>query len=68
MLARRRAARRLDPRFFWTLLASIPAAEAAAGDVEAAQADVRIGIARKDDLRAAGEGTLGEALRPLYID
>jgi hypothetical protein len=66
--ARRRAAGRLDVRFFWTLLRSIPAAEAAAGDVEEAQADVRSGIARLNDLRAAGQGKLGEALRPLYID
>lgn len=66
--ARRRAARRLDLRFFWTLLRSIPAAEAAAGDLEEAQADVRSGIARLNDLRDAGEGELGEALRPLYIE
>src|SRR5215213_10448889 len=66
--ARRRAARRLDVRFFWTLLRSIPAAEAAAGEVEEAQADVRSGIARLNDLRDAGEGKLGEVLRPLYID
>jgi hypothetical protein len=55
--ARRRAVRRLDLRFFWTLLRSIPAAEAAAGDVEEAQADVRSGIARLNDLRDAGEGS-----------
>ena len=66
--ARRRAARRLDVRFFWTLLRTIPAAEAAAGEMEEAQADVRSGIARLSDLRDAGEGKLGEALRPLYID
>jgi hypothetical protein len=66
--ARRRAARRLDVRFFWTLLRSIPAAEAATGAVEEAQADVSSGLARLNDLRDAGEGKLGEALRPLYID
>ena len=66
--ARRRAARRLDLRFFWNLLRSIPAAEAAAGEVEEAQADVRSGIARLNDLRKAGEGKLGEVLRPLYVD
>ena len=31
-------------------------------------ADVRSGIARLNDVRDAGEGKLGEALRPLYID
>ena len=66
--APRRAARRLDVRVFWILLRSTPAAEAAAGEVEEAQADVRSGIARLNDLRDAGEGKLGEALRPLYID
>jgi hypothetical protein len=66
--ARRRAARRLDVRFFWILLRTIPAAEAAVGEVEEAEADVRSGIARLNDLRDAGEGELGEALRPLYID
>jgi hypothetical protein len=66
--ARRRAVRRLDVGFFWTLLRTIPAAEAAVGEVEEAQADVRSGIARLNDLRDAGEGKLGEALRPLYID
>jgi hypothetical protein len=35
--ARGRAARRLDVRFFWTLLRSIPAAEVAAGQVEEAE-------------------------------
>jgi hypothetical protein len=52
--ARRRAARRLDVRFFWTLLRTIPAAEAAVGELEEAQADVRSGIARLNDLRDAG--------------
>jgi hypothetical protein len=66
--ARRRAVRRLDVRFFWTLLRSIPAAEAAAGEVDEAQAGVSSGLARLNDLRSAGEGKLGEALRPLYID
>jgi len=66
--ARRRAARRLDVRFFWVLLRSIPAAEVAAGDLQEAEADVRSGIARLNDLRDAGEGELGEALRPLYVD
>jgi hypothetical protein len=36
--------------------------------VEEAQADVRSVIARLNDLRDAGDGKLGDALRPLYID
>lgn len=66
--ARRRATRRLDVRFFWSLLRAIPAAEAAAGDLEHAEADVGSSIMRVRDLGRAGEGELGEALRPLYID
>lgn len=53
---------------FGPLLRTIPAPEAAAGEVEEAQADVRSGIARLSDLRDAGDGKLGDALRPLYID
>jgi hypothetical protein len=52
--ARRRVARRLGARFLWTLLRSIPAAEAAAGEVEEAEADVRSGMARLNDLRDGG--------------
>ncbi len=66
--ARNRARRRLDVRFVWSLLRAIPAAEAAAGDTEHAEADVRSSIMRVRDLGRAGEGELGEALRPLYID
>lgn len=66
--ARRLALRRLDVRFFWTLLRSIPAAEAAAGDLQEAEADVRSSISRADDFRDAGKGRLGEALRPMYVD
>ena len=66
--ARRRAASRLDLGFFWSLLRTIPAAEAAAGDVEEAEADVRSSVVRLGDLRHAGEGELGEALRPVYVD
>jgi hypothetical protein len=66
--ARRRAARRLDLGFFWSLLRAIPAAEAAAGDVEHAEADISSSIMRLGDLRHAGEDELGEALKPLYVD
>ena len=64
----RRALGRLDAGFFWSVLRAIPAAEAAAGDVEHANADVSSSIMRLGDLRHAGEGELGEALKPLYVD
>jgi hypothetical protein len=66
--ARRRALTRLDLGFFWSLLRAIPAAEAAAGDVAEAEADVSSSIIRLGDLRRAGEGELGEALKPMYVD
>jgi hypothetical protein len=66
--ARRRAVSRLDVGFFWSLLRAIPAAEAAAGDVEHAEADVSSSVMRLGDLRHAGENVLGEALKPLYVD
>jgi hypothetical protein len=65
--ARRRAVGRLDVGFFWSPLRAIPAAEAAAGDLEHVEADVGSSIMSLGDLRHAGEGELGEALRPLYI-
>jgi len=65
--ARRRAVRHLDVGFFWSLLSAIPAAEAAAGDLEHAKADIGSSIMRLGDLRHAGEDELGEALKPLYV-
>lgn len=67
-LARRRAVSRLDVGFFLSVLRAIPAAEAAAGGLEHAEADVGSSIMRLGDLRHAGEEELGEALRPLYVD
>jgi|SRR5450755_155118 hypothetical protein len=64
---RRRAVGRLDVGFFWSPLRAIPAAEAAAGDLEHVEADVGSSIMSLGDLRHAGEGELGVALRPLYI-
>lgn len=66
--ARRRAVRHLDVGFFWAVLRAIPAAEAAAGDLEHAEADVGSSIMRLGDLRHAGEAELGDALKPLYVD
>jgi hypothetical protein len=66
--ARRRAVSRLDVGFFWSVLRAIPAAEAAAGDLEQAEADIGSSIMRLGDLRHAGENELGEALKPLYVD
>jgi hypothetical protein len=64
------AERRLDVGFLWTLMKAIPAAEAAAGDLHEAKADIAVGdlVPLLHDFAHAGEGPLGDALRPLYID
>jgi len=67
-LAVDRAKRHLDVRFFWNLLKILPAAEAAAGEVDEAQADVQRLSARVDDLTDAGRGDVAEVLRPFYLD
>ena len=67
-LAVDRAKKHLDVRFFWNLLKVMPAAEAAAGEVDDAQADVQSLSARVDDLTDAGRGKVAEVLRPFYLD
>jgi hypothetical protein len=64
----RRAERHLDVRFFWRLLEAIPAAEAARGDVGEADFDIQSGKGLIKDALHSGDGALGEALRPLFID
>jgi hypothetical protein len=60
------AKHRLDVRFFWKLLESIPEARAVAGEVRGGQADVQHAWSLLSDFRKAG-GELDEALRPFYI-
>jgi hypothetical protein len=62
------ARRHLDARFFWDLLKILPAAEAAAGEWEDAQADVQRLGAHLDDLTDSGRGEVAELLRPFYIE
>lgn len=62
------AKRHRDVRFFWDLLQVLPAAEAAAGELDEAMADVTRLSARVDDLADSGRGDIAEALRPFYID
>jgi hypothetical protein len=64
----RRAEKRLDARFFWTLLKAIPAAEAVAGDEGEAEYDIQFSKGLIYDALHSGDGQLGEALRPLFID
>lgn len=64
------AEHRLDLGFLWDLVKAIPVAEAAAGDLDKAEADIGVGdlVPLLHDLAHSGEGALGDALRPLYID
>jgi hypothetical protein len=63
-----RAERHLDVRFFWSLLKLIPAAEAISGDEGEAEFDVQSSKGLISDALHSGDGRLGEALRPVFID
>jgi hypothetical protein len=67
-LAVRRARRHLDVGFFWRLLERLPAAEAAVGELDEAEADVTRLSAHIDDFTDAGKGEVVDALRPFYLD
>ncbi|MFI7443510.1 hypothetical protein [Nonomuraea indica] len=64
----RYAVRHGDVGFLWNLLKIIPAAEAASGHETETTADLSRVSALLSDALAAGEGDLGDALRPVYID
>ncbi len=64
----RHAERHLDVKFFWSLLRVIPAAQAAAEDEGEAQYDIQFSKGLIWDALHSGDGKLGEALRPLFID
>jgi hypothetical protein len=58
----------LDVKFFYELLAMMPAAEAARGEISRSSADVFKARALAHDIVTSDEGTLANALRPYYID
>jgi hypothetical protein len=64
----RRAEKHLDLKFFWSLLKAIPAAEAISGDEGEAEYDIQSAKGLILDAVRSGDGKLGEALRPLFID
>lgn len=66
--AMERAVRHLDVGFLWRLVKAIPAAEAAAGHLDQAEADVSHLSAMLNELVHAGEGEVAETLRPFYLD
>ena len=66
--ALRCAERHLDVKFFWSLLELMPAAEAASGDPGEADFDMQFMKGLIYDALHSGDGKLGEALRPVFID
>ena len=67
-LAVSHAKRHLDVRFFWELMRILPAAEAAAGELDEANADIQRMSAHIDDVTDSGEGEGAELLRPFYLE
>ncbi|MEU7003800.1 hypothetical protein [Nonomuraea sp. NPDC046570] len=64
----RYAVRHGDFGFLWDLLSKIPAAEVASGHSGEAANDLSRVSALLSDAMSAGEGHLGEALRPVYVE
>ncbi len=64
----RRAEKHMDVKFFWELLEAIPAAEALAGKLGEAEFDVVSARGQIKDALRSDEGSLAEALRPLFVD
>jgi hypothetical protein len=62
------ARRRLDVRFFWNLLEAAPAAEAAAGHVGEAQADILSFSERVADIVDPDTTEEADAFRPIYVE
>jgi hypothetical protein len=67
-LAVKRARRHLDVGFLWNLMKVLPAAEAAAGEWDEAEADVQTLSAHLDDVTDAGHGEVADLLRPFYLE
>jgi hypothetical protein len=67
-MAVRRARRHLDVGFFWNLMQVLPAAEAGAGELEDADADVQRLSAHIDDVTDAGKGEVADLMRPFYLE
>jgi hypothetical protein len=64
-----RAKHHLDVGFLWDLVKALPVAEEIVGDDDRSKIDIARPLALINDfLYDAGEGELGEALRPLYMD
>jgi hypothetical protein len=67
-LAVHHALRHLDVPFFIRLMEALPVAEAAAGQIDEAEADALTLRAHLDDVTDAGRGEVADLLRPLYLE
>lgn len=67
-LAVRHALRHLDVPFFIHLMQALPVAEAAAGEIDEAEADVFTLRAHLDDITDSGEGEVADLLGPFYLE
>ena len=63
-----RAEKHLDVKFFWSLLELIPAAETISGDKGEGDYDIQSSKGLIYDAVHSGDGKLGEALRPVFIE
>jgi hypothetical protein len=64
-----KARHRLDVGFFWRVLKALPAAQAAGGDIQEANADItHVSALITDALNAGTDEEALEGLRPLYVD
>ena len=62
------AKRHIDVRFYWDLMRLLPAAEAAAGELDQAETDVMRLSAHVDDVTDSGRGEVADMLRPFFIE
>ena len=62
------ARRHADVRFFWQILQSLPAAEAATGNLAEGESDVHSIWSHLNDRKAAREGPVADALREMYVE
>jgi hypothetical protein len=67
-LAVQHALHHLDVGFFIRLMQALPVAEAAAGQVDEAEADALTLRAHIDDVTNSGKGEVAELLRPFYLE
>jgi hypothetical protein len=67
-LAVRHALHHLDVPFFIRLMEALPVAEAAAGEIDEAEADALSLLAHIDDITDSGKGEVADLLRPFYLE